>query len=91
MFLLPYFYIQTHYRLGGMTCLAGDVISDYSFQEPLQVGDRLMFDDMAHYTMVKTNTFNGIRLPAIAIWNSKSDKLEVVKKFDYDDFKNRLS
>ncbi|EGG94814.1 putative carboxynorspermidine decarboxylase [gamma proteobacterium IMCC1989] len=83
---LPY-----NYRLGGMTCLAGDVISDYSFEEPLQVGDRLMFDDMAHYTMVKTNTFNGIRLPAIAIWNSKSDKLEVVKQFDYDDFKNRLS
>jgi carboxynorspermidine decarboxylase len=83
---LPY-----NYRLGGMTCLAGDVISDYSFEEPLQVGDRLMFDDMAHYTMVKTNTFNGIPLPAIAIWNSKIDAVKVVKQFTYDDFKNRLS
>ncbi len=55
------------YRLGGMTCLAGDVIGDYSFAEPLQVGQRLMFDDMAHYTMVKTSTFNGGRLPAIAL------------------------
>lgn len=79
------------YRLGGMTCLAGDVIGDYSFVQPLQVGDRLMFDDMAHYSMVKTTTFNGINLPSIAIWNSSTDSLRVVKQFGYEDFKQRLS
>ncbi len=79
------------YRLGGMTCLAGDVIGDYSFSEPLQVGQRLVFDDMSHYTMVKTTTFNGINLPSIALWNSDSDQLRLVKRFGYDDFKQRLS
>lgn len=79
------------YRLGGMTCLAGDVIDDYSFDQPLQVGQRLVFDDMSHYTMVKTSTFNGINLPAIAIWNSETDELRVVKQFGYEDFKQRLS
>ncbi|MBE8717920.1 carboxynorspermidine decarboxylase [Cellvibrio polysaccharolyticus] len=79
------------YRLGGMTCLAGDVIGDYSFEQPLAVGQRLMFDDMAHYTMVKTTTFNGINLPAIALWDSRTDELRVVREFGYDDFKNRLS
>ncbi len=79
------------YRLGGLTCLAGDVIGDYSFSQPLSVGSRLLFDDMAHYTMVKTTTFNGIQLPAIAIWNSDTDALRVVKEFTYEDFKSRLS
>lgn len=79
------------YRLGGMTCLAGDVISDYSFDHPLNIGDRIMFDDMAHYTMVKTSTFNGIALPAIAVWNSETDELTVVREFSYEDFKHRLS
>jgi carboxynorspermidine decarboxylase len=79
------------YRLGGQTCLAGDVIGDYSFPEPLRVGQRLMFEDMAHYTMVKTTTFNGIRLPSIAIWNSRTDALRVVRSFGYEDFRNRLS
>lgn len=79
------------YRLGGMTCLAGDVIGDYSFPRPLQVGDRLVFEDMSHYTMVKTTTFNGTKLPAIVAWNSETDQLTVVKQFSYDDFKNRLS
>lgn len=79
------------YRLGGMTCLAGDVIGDYSFDRPLVVGDRLIFDDMAHYTMVKTSTFNGIPLPAIAIWNSQTDELEVLRQFGYEDFRDRLS
>jgi carboxynorspermidine decarboxylase len=79
------------YRLGGLTCLAGDVIGDYSFAEPLQVGQRLIFEDMSHYTMVKTTTFNGTKLPAIAIWNSETDALRVVKEFGYDDFKHRLS
>jgi carboxynorspermidine decarboxylase len=79
------------YRLGGMTCLAGDVIGDYSFPAPLQVGQRLMFDDMSHYTMVKTTTFNGINLPAIALWNSRTDELQVIREFGYEDFKHRLS
>lgn len=80
-----------NYRLGGMTCLAGDVIGDYSFAQPLQVGQRLMFDDMAHYTMVKTTTFNGINLPAIALWDSRTNQLNMVREFDYADFKHRLS
>ncbi len=74
-----------------MTCLAGDVIGDYSFENPLTVGQRLTFDDMAHYTMVKTSTFNGIRLPSIALWDSRTDELEVIREFDYEDFKTRLS
>lgn len=79
------------YRLGGQTCLAGDVMGDYSFDAPLQVGQRLMFDDMSHYTMVKTSTFNGIGLPSIALWNSETDALKIVKQFGYQDFKCRLS
>jgi carboxynorspermidine decarboxylase len=80
-----------NYRLGGLTCLAGDVINDYSFSEPLQIGQRLIFEDMAHYTMVKTSTFNGTKLPALALWNSKTDELKLVKEFGYNDFKQRLS
>ncbi len=79
------------YRLGGLTCLAGDVIGDYSFERPLEVGQRLVFDDMAHYTMVKTTTFNGTPLPAIALWNSETDVLKLVREFDYEDFRRRLS
>jgi len=79
------------YRLGGQSCLAGDVIGDYSFDRPLEVGRRLVFEDMAYYTMVKTTTFNGVRLPSIAIWNSKTDALRVVREFGYEDFKGRLS
>ena len=79
------------YRLGGLTCLAGDVMGDYSFAQPLQVGQRLVFSDMAHYTMVKTSTFNGTRLPAIALWNSSTDTLEIVREFGYEDFRERLS
>ena len=79
------------YRLGGMTCLAGDILGDYSFDHPLQVGERLLFDDMAHYTMVKTTTFNGIALPAIALWNSQTNTVNVVREFGYQDFKHRLS
>ena len=83
---------KTHtYRLGGMTCLAGDVMGDYSFETELNVGDRLIFEDMAHYTMVKTTTFNGIPLPAIAVWNSRTDDLRIVRQFGYEDFKTRLS
>lgn len=79
------------YRLGGLTCLAGDVINDYSFDEPLEVGQRLVFEDMGHYTMVKTTTFNGTKLPALAVWNSETDELKVIKEFGYEDFKSRLS
>ncbi|MBU1182935.1 MAG: carboxynorspermidine decarboxylase, partial [Proteobacteria bacterium] len=78
------------YRLGGMTCLAGDIIGDYSFPEPLKTGSRLVFEDMAHYTMVKNNTFNGVRLPSIAIRKS-SGEVVIVRKFGYEDYKNRLS
>lgn len=77
------------YRLGGPTCLAGDVIGDYSFPEPLKVGDRLVFCDMAIYSMVKNNTFNGINLPAI-IYNTENDGLKIIKQFGYEDFKGRL-
>ncbi len=79
------------YRLGGQSCLAGDVIGDYSFARPLAVGQRLVFEDMAYYTMVKTTTFNGVRLPSIAIWNSVNDTIRVVRDFGYEDFKGRLS
>jgi carboxynorspermidine decarboxylase len=79
------------YRLGGLTCLSGDVMGDYSFAQPLAVGQRLVFGDMAHYTMVKTSTFNGTKLPAIALWNSDTDALEIVREFGYADFKERLS
>lgn len=79
------------YRLGGLTCLAGDVMGDYSFVAPLQVGQRIVFGDMAHYTMVKTSTFNGTKLPAIALWNSQTDALEIVRTFGYEAFKGRLS
>ena len=78
------------YRLGGPTCLAGDVIGDYSFDEPLKEGDRLVFEDMALYTMVKTNTFNGMPLPAI-VWQGTAGNCRVVKTFGYEDFKGRLS
>lgn len=78
------------YRLGGPTCLAGDVIGDYSFDRPLQEGDHLVFCDMAHYSMVKNNTFNGVRLPAIAVY-TKEGEAKVIKEFGYEDFEMRLS
>ncbi len=77
------------YRLGGPTCLAGDIIGDYSFDAPLKIGDELIFGDMALYTMVKTNTFNGMPLPSI--WLQKKDgKTVLLRKFGYEDFKKRL-
>jgi carboxynorspermidine decarboxylase len=83
--------LEHTYRLGGLTCLAGDVMGDYSFATPLKVGQRLVFGDMAHYTMVKTSTFNGTKLPAIALWNSNTDELQILREFGYEDFRNRLS
>lgn len=84
----PYEYPYT-YRLGGPTCLAGDVIGDYSFTKPLEPGDRLVFCDMAIYTMVKNNTFNGINLPSIVL-NTIDEGLKIIKEFGYEDFKRRL-
>lgn len=78
------------YRLSSLTCLAGDVIGDYSFEKKVQVGDRLIFEDMAIYSMVKNNTFNGIPLPDICLLK-ENGKIEVVKEFSYEDFKGRLS
>lgn len=78
------------YRLAGPTCLAGDIIGDYSFDCPLKPNTKLVFLDMAHYTMVKNNTFNGMPLPAIAL-ASKTGEVKIIRKFGYDDFKNRLS
>ncbi|PKM50715.1 MAG: carboxynorspermidine decarboxylase [Firmicutes bacterium HGW-Firmicutes-7] len=80
---------QYTYRLGGMTCLAGDIIGDYSFEEPLKIGDKLIFCDMAHYTMVKNNMFNGVNLPSIAI--SDADGVQVIREFNFEDYRNRLS
>ena len=77
------------YRFGGPTCLSGDIIGDYSFDEPLQIGDKLVFCDMAHYTMVKNNTFNGMNLPAICLHHAEGET-EVLKEFGYEDFKSRL-
>ena len=77
------------YRLGGNTCLAGDIIGDYSFDEPLSEGARLVFEDMAIYSMCKNNTFNGIPLPSIYLLH-ENGKVELLKKFGYDDFKSRL-
>ncbi|MBN1184493.1 MAG: carboxynorspermidine decarboxylase [Bacteroidales bacterium] len=79
------------YRLGGVSCLAGDVVGDYSFDKPLEIGQKLIFGDMSHYTMVKNTTFNGVNLPAIYKYNSNSGELTLVKEFGYEDFKGRLS
>ena len=78
-------------RIGGLSCLAGDVAGEYSFDRPLVAGDRLVFTDMAIYTMVKTNTFNGVQLPAIVLYHPDEDRLETVRRFGYEDFKTRLS
>jgi len=78
------------YRLGGPTCLAGDVTGDFAFHRPLVVGDVLVFDDMAHYTMVKTTTFNGVKHPAI-ILQGEHGSLETIREFTYADFRDRLA
>ncbi|MEK6983142.1 MAG: carboxynorspermidine decarboxylase [Nanoarchaeota archaeon] len=79
------------YRLGGVTCLAGDVIGDYAFPHKLNVGAKLVFTDMAIYSMVKTTTFNGVNLPSISIFSPKDKKIKTIRKFGYEDFKRRLS
>lgn len=79
------------HRLGGPSCLAGDVIGDYRFATPPEVGQRFAFLDQSHYSMVKTNTFNGVPLPAIALWNADTDVLRILRRPAYEDFKERLS
>jgi carboxynorspermidine decarboxylase len=78
------------YRLGGNTCLAGDIMGDYSFDEPLKIGDKIIFEDQIHYTFVKNTTFNGIKLPSLAILR-KDGKLDLIKEFGYEEYKRRLS
>ena len=82
---------QIPIRLGGPSCLAGDVIGDYRLPVPAEPGARFAFLDQAHYSMVKTNTFNGVQLPSIWLWDSETDALECIKSFDYQDFRDRLS
>lgn len=79
------------YWLGGPTCMAGDVFGQYSFAQPLEVGARLVFEDMAPYTMVKNTTFNGVPLPGIAIEEADTGRIREIRRFDYDDYRNRLS
>ncbi len=79
------------YALGGLSCLAGDMIGSYSFDAPLRVGDKLVFEDMGHYTMVKTTTFNGVRLPSIALYDPRDDSYRVQREFRYEDYRDRLS
>lgn len=78
------------YRIGGTSCLSGDYMFEYSFENELKVGDRVVFDDMIHYTMVKSNMFNGVSHPSIAIW-TKENQFQLVRKFGYVDYKSRLS
>jgi len=82
---------EYRYLLGGSSCLTADCFGEYGFDKKLKRGDRVAFLDQAHYTMVKTNTFNGVPLPSIALWNSKTDELSIIKKFGYEEFENRLS
>jgi len=78
------------YRLGGNTCLAGDIMGDYAFDKPLQVGDKVVFEDQIHYTFVKNTTFNGIKLPSLVLVHQDGE-VEIVKEFGYEDYKMRLS
>lgn len=78
------------YRIGGNSCLSGDYMGDWSFEKPLKVGDKIIFEDMIHYTIVKTSMFNGIPHPSLALW-SKDDELVIYKSFGYEDYKNRMS
>ena len=79
------------YFLGGASCLTADSFGEYRFEKKLQRGERVAFLDQAHYTMVKTNTFNGVSLPSLYLWDSKTDELSIIKKFGYEEFVNRLS
>jgi carboxynorspermidine decarboxylase len=78
------------YRIGGTSCLSGDYMEMYSFEKDVQIGDQLIFEDMIHYTIVKTTMFNGVRHPDICIWR-KDNTLDIVKRFEYEDYKGRMS
>ena len=78
------------YRIGGNSCLSGDYMGDWFFEQPLKVGDKLIFEDMIHYTIVKTTMFNGVTHPSIGIWNPETG-FRLVRKFGYEDYKNRMS
>lgn len=77
------------YRLGGNSCLSGDFMGDWSFDNPLQVGDQIVFEDMIHYTTVKTTMFNGVSHPSIGLW-SKNNEFVLYRKFGYEDYKSRM-
>jgi len=81
---------QPTYRMGGNSCLAGDYVGEWSFDHELQAGDRIVFEDMIHYTMVKTTFFNGVKHPSIGAWNNR-DGFRLIRKFGYEDYKNKLS
>lgn len=83
--------LEHTYRLGGVSCLAGDIIGDYSFNKPLKRGDRLIFEDMALYSFVKNTTFNGVKLPHLIVFNSENKKYKIVRSFGYNDYKARIS
>lgn len=83
-------YSKPTYRMGGNSCLSGDYIGDWSFDQPLSIGDKIIFEDMIHYTIVKTTMFNGVPHPAIALW-TKDNQLEIFREFGYEDYKNRMS
>ncbi len=78
------------YRMGGNSCLSGDFFGDWTFDNELQVGDRIIFEDMIHYTMVKTTMFNGVSHPSIGI-RTKDNEFKLIRKFGYEDYKNRMS
>jgi carboxynorspermidine decarboxylase len=78
------------YSMGGTTCLAGDVMHGYAFEKPLKPGDKIIFEDMIHYTMVKTTTFNGVKHPSIGMWTTGGE-FKLFREFGYEDFRDRLS
>ena len=78
------------YRMGGVSCLSGDFMLEYGFENPLQPGDQIILEDMIHYTMVKTTMFNGVKHPNIAILRENGD-FEIIRRFSYEDYRNRLS
>lgn len=78
------------YRMGGNSCLSGDFVGEWSFDEPLSIGDKIIFEDMIHYTIVKSTMFNGIPHPTLALW-TKNNQLDIYRQFDYEDYKNRMS
>jgi carboxynorspermidine decarboxylase len=81
---------ERKWRMGGNSCLAGDFYGDWAFEVDPKVGDRIVFEDMIHYTMVKTTMFNGVEHPSIAIWH-EDDSFDVVRKFGYEDYRDRMS